>query len=78
MGFTDLGPTLLGCSPSSWPCCSGLLLIYSSWTWSGGKAVVLFVKALLVVMAEVQESNPTVQGASSNLFWCYFAKVLLA
>ena len=57
MGFTDLGPTLQGCSASGWPCCLGLLLTCSSWTWSGGKAVVLFVKALLVVMAEAQESK---------------------
>lgn len=77
MGFTDLGPTLLGCSASSWPCCSGLLLMYSSWTWSGGKAVVLFVKALLVVMAEAQESNPNSANSFKSLL-CYFAKVLLA
>lgn len=58
MGFTDLGPTLQGCSASGWPCSSGLLLMYSSWTWSGDKAVVLFVKAFLVMMAEAQEDKP--------------------
>ena len=58
MGFTDLGPTLQGCSASGWPCCLGLLLTCSSWTWFGGKAVVLFVKALLVVMAEAQKNKP--------------------
>lgn len=58
MGFTDLGPTLQGCSASGWPCSSGLLLMYSSWTWSEDKAVVLFVKAFLVMMAEAQEDKP--------------------